>query len=830
MAEYATPEKQNFTTVQNCEHISLFNIKKPLGLSFCKKCGYGFYRNTVIVKHAKNSDVFITEIPNNYIDERTQTSSYIGGSQVKEKCIRQKMIKQMMARCDEMKQNQECRYFSAFIQDHFLSAKATRNSKFADKFDLYSAAALLIGTKMREVDLKTSYASEIKKFKENYWTCKELKQAEIEVAKYFDWNLHYLTYYDYLEHYLNIGILFNSDSIKKSNQQTKAVFSNESTKLNKNLLSKFNYNTPDDKIKGKPTTSSAVFDLIEPVVSAKRVHNNLTDKKQQRHSTDKNSDVDIPNNFDFNNFWITKKQAMLQNASIQLENSSSNLKVVSSDTATYVSVDSDMKDEVLLESLSQNSQRMLAKLMFDKCMEIAFKVLEETSQATFGQANMALAIVKYVRRDYGLVNHNEQMNDIWEDLYKLKDIDFTKEYKLLKVMLNEIIEKPAVSDSVNELFSFNSRVSLLNKITNIEGIKGNLSAYQNSKRTVLPDAETIKSKKSLILLNAKREMIVSPKISTNINVVQEKKVKEHEFKFENSRVFKANHIKDISQDYKSTTKEPCHFTRANTVISNLNNIIQQANEYKKIDTNPKNLLLNPDKKFINSFASIRSYSLAKKPTKSDIFKKNTNRKLEINSSKKNMLLNVKNKTPSFASNTNINSYCQALNTFTNRQIMNNFTSPFVNFDTKLNLESSRKIQPYIETRASDKIDFTRHIRKSCLHNTSVITENNNRHDNIRNLSCSRMSSGIDDCKTDKFLMNTATNANVIYNNREQRLSRNSNAGCGIEKTNFYNMKMNCGFIEKITEKKQTNYKPSFNDRFNEKDSNCNYDRKHKFYN
>lgn len=293
--------------------------------------------------------MFITEIPNNYTDDLAQVNSYIGGSETKEKIIRQKIIKQLIVRADDMKCNQECRYFTAYVQDHFLSAKATRNSYITEKFDLYSAASFLISTKMREVDIKTAYASEVKKYKDNYWTVRDLKKAEIEIAEYFDWNFQYLTYYDYLEHYLNIGILFSSDSIKKSNQHTKIIFMNELAGTNKSNMLKFDYNTPDDKIKGKPSTNSVVLELTHSESLTKR--NNLTDQKQQRNNQDKKLDIEIANKIDYDSFWITKKQANLRSSKNLQETACSNhIKAILSDSRTFISMESDANDEVLVES------------------------------------------------------------------------------------------------------------------------------------------------------------------------------------------------------------------------------------------------------------------------------------------------------------------------------------------------------------------------------------------------------------------------------------------------------------------------------------------------
>lgn len=59
----------------------------------------------------------------------------------------------MWLRSNLMKVNLECRYLSALLLDKY----AAEISVTASKADLYSATALLIASKMREVDTKTPF-------------------------------------------------------------------------------------------------------------------------------------------------------------------------------------------------------------------------------------------------------------------------------------------------------------------------------------------------------------------------------------------------------------------------------------------------------------------------------------------------------------------------------------------------------------------------------------------------------------------------------------------------------------------------------------------------
>lgn len=45
-----------------------------------------------------------------------------------------------------------------------------------------------------------------------------LKNTEIEIATYFDWNVRNITFYDYLEHFLSIGVFIENDEIESQKE------------------------------------------------------------------------------------------------------------------------------------------------------------------------------------------------------------------------------------------------------------------------------------------------------------------------------------------------------------------------------------------------------------------------------------------------------------------------------------------------------------------------------------------------------------------------------------------------------------------------------------
>lgn len=88
-----------------------------------------------------------------------------------------------------------------------------------DKCSLYSTAALFLAAKMREIDIKTPFASEIPKLEGNHWKPEDLRKAEVVISNYFGWNLCFTTAYDVLKELLYFGTICMTDYAKQ-NQTT----------------------------------------------------------------------------------------------------------------------------------------------------------------------------------------------------------------------------------------------------------------------------------------------------------------------------------------------------------------------------------------------------------------------------------------------------------------------------------------------------------------------------------------------------------------------------------------------------------------------------------
>jgi hypothetical protein len=211
---FDTPEKPMYPT---CKHKSLTKLHHPPNLSICESCGYGFFQKNTIIKPYQSSKFLLRDIPK-FIDSQIldlfNNPAYkpdTDPSITNPEC-RELMVDQLIKRSKIMKLDQECQYLSIYLWDYFYSKNYARLFTQKKKCDIYNATALLLAAKMREVSIKTPYASEIRKLKDNTFTKKDLKDAEIVVANYFEWNFFYFTVYDYVEHCVSVGVLFGSDS------------------------------------------------------------------------------------------------------------------------------------------------------------------------------------------------------------------------------------------------------------------------------------------------------------------------------------------------------------------------------------------------------------------------------------------------------------------------------------------------------------------------------------------------------------------------------------------------------------------------------------------
>ena len=143
---------------------------------------------------------------------------------------------------------------------------------------------------MREVDQKIPFATDVKKFADSNWTMRELKKMEIQIANAFDWNFGFLTYFDYLEHICNLGVLFNTDMIDSENQKNFNILSTKDCTPNTFL-------TPEDrlmnKIKKDIENLTNSKKIIEPQSVSKREYTEESAKKELKGSSSNKKSISI---------------------------------------------------------------------------------------------------------------------------------------------------------------------------------------------------------------------------------------------------------------------------------------------------------------------------------------------------------------------------------------------------------------------------------------------------------------------------------------------------------------------------------------------------------
>ena len=74
----------------------------------------------------------------------------------------------------------------------------------------------------------------------------------------------------------------------------------------------------------------------------------------------------------------------------------------------------------------------MAARIEEMCIELAKQIMESLPLNTFGQIEMAFAIIKHVRLEFGLINRTAEYKKFLSTFYNIKNIDFRVEYDLLR--------------------------------------------------------------------------------------------------------------------------------------------------------------------------------------------------------------------------------------------------------------------------------------------------------------------------------------------------------------------------------------------------------------
>jgi hypothetical protein len=122
----------------------------------------------------------------------------------------------------------------------------------------------------------------------------------------------------------------------------------------------------------------------------------------------------------------------------------------------------------------------------DRCMELVRQVAHDIPMVNYNQASMSLAIIRYVRREFGVKNSSPAVDSFWNNLFQLDQIFFKNEYQILKFNYGD----PKVSP--NNSFTVQLRQNPINFILKAPLIiRQNRSKYHKGKsittsKTTLP--------------------------------------------------------------------------------------------------------------------------------------------------------------------------------------------------------------------------------------------------------------------------------------------------------------------------------------------------------
>lgn len=117
------------------------------------------------------------------------------------------------------------RFLAEYLSKNYLKTKESEGKEFTEKEIMIVAhAALFLSCKMRERDIHCPMVTHILNAGEHLIEEKELRDMEIELSQFYDWNMVMMTYYDLLEQFMHMGLTFANDKVKIKEQanQTEA--------------------------------------------------------------------------------------------------------------------------------------------------------------------------------------------------------------------------------------------------------------------------------------------------------------------------------------------------------------------------------------------------------------------------------------------------------------------------------------------------------------------------------------------------------------------------------------------------------------------------------
>ena len=428
----------------SCNHTIKSHSKEVQKIVFCNKCEYSKYNNIFLINHkasTHNYDYRTTQnikgLSQNILDNKN--SGYIGGTLLREKKFRSKLIEQNLYRAKKLGLDEESFYLSCLIQDSFLSSKeATSLGASFDKCSLYSAAALFLAAKMREIDIKTPFVSEIPRLEGSYWDSSHLKKAEIVITNHFDWNLNFITCYDILKELIFLGTFCMSDYITYDEQSLQSKYSNSH----------------------RSTACTTPFD--SPARQAQRENNNelkLSVRNLAKSTTEFNLESQTKNNMDKESCGLYNDltNELSSNAHFLDKTPGFNKSQVlaPNDFIYYnknsLATSSTIKEEVNVSNLDIKTRKDISKKIEKRCLQLLRDICIELKVINFRQELLPFAIITIVREEFGIKNYNSDLFKFWKEIYGVDKKLYSDEYNLLlenlKILDKHIDSKRLVSNS-----------------------------------------------------------------------------------------------------------------------------------------------------------------------------------------------------------------------------------------------------------------------------------------------------------------------------------------------------------------------------------------------
>lgn len=428
------------------------------------------------------------------------------------------MVEKILERAKKMKINEESHYLAIYIMDYYFRENS-REFSTQKSCNLFAACFLLLASKMREVDTKTPYAVEIKRMKDECFCSKDVKKTEIKVAQYFDWNLQFLTLFDYLEHCSTLGILLSTDICSKDTIQK--ITNSEALQKHKVLQSRSSKQAKALNISAilKPTS-------ISPAEEYSPSNNGQSYEEQL---TERFGESDTAN-------YITPTKKTTKNLPFKhFVQSNKTIKRNKKESADKTTAKKLSKKDLMVYFIDQPTQKLLAKELTEKCFELAKRVLENVVFTKFNQASMALAIIRYARRELKIHNKTRNINMLWDTLFNIDNTVFLDEYDLLKREFGdpkEILTEN--SPKTSSLMNIDDNKSF--KKPKIDGIK----SYSSAK----PSNDLVKSYNNIAIKDDK--VVSSKKISQTF--ISSKKCVPEKATLLQKNESKKSYIKNFAKD------------------------------------------------------------------------------------------------------------------------------------------------------------------------------------------------------------------------------------------------------------------------------------------